>query len=449
MNNVLILSHDFPPFADGGTVRIHAFVKYLPRSEWRPIVLTVDDSYYPRFLRDESLLQHYRPEVVIQRSGSLEPKGEAVNRLRESAYGVRQNSPVFERRVKPFLSRVYRSFVIPDERILWLPHALRAGLALHRQYPIDLIFATTPAHSAGVIAALLSRLLHKPLVIDVRDDWVGNPHFYNGSSWYSRTVSQRLESWVVRRARRVVAVTEESAALFRRKYPHQPGEKFIVIPNGFDGEDIAQAQDAASPPAAANAPRVVYIGGLPAKRSPLPLFQALQAMAAERPAGELPGSGLPGNELPCFDFYGSARQDYAQAAHEMGLDSLVRFHGYVPRLESLRQAVQGDAGLLIIPEEEGSSTAIPGKVYEYLGAGKFVLALCPPGSAVDRLVRSLGIGISVAPNDPAAIQAAIRQLLHCHQENGLRYQLPGPVYARYERSAQTRQLAQVFHEVVS
>ncbi|HON57632.1 MAG TPA: glycosyl transferase family 1, partial [bacterium] len=56
-NNVLIIAHDYPPFAGGGVMRIHKFVRYFPEYNIVPVVLTINEKYYQSI--DESLLNEY------------------------------------------------------------------------------------------------------------------------------------------------------------------------------------------------------------------------------------------------------------------------------------------------------------------------------------------------------------------------------------------------------
>lgn len=436
MKTVLVLSHRFPPISGGGIMRIHSFVRHLPEHGWAPVVLTLKEDYYPPTECDYELLNVYSKDVQIIRTGSFEPSGKFAHKLRESAFGVRKNPPVFERFIKPILRNILRSISIPDEMILWLPHAMKAGLRLVKEQKIHAILTTTPTHSAGIIGALLSRLTGLPLVLDVRDDWVGNPLFFDNYPWINRTVSRWLERWVVKTAKVVIAVTQESVALYQRKYPHLDKDRIIFIPNGFDQADIELARSTA--PASNSARlRITYTGVLPGRRDPEPFFMALAALKKE----------YREDQLPQVDFYGNIRQDYIDKARDYGLDQLVKFHGFVPKVESLRQIITSDAGLLIIPESEGSRTAIPGKVYEYIGAGKYILALCPPDSAVARLIRELGNGVTVSPVDVDGILAALKKMLELHSLGILSPSIPPSKISFYERSAQTSQLAEILRSV--
>jgi hypothetical protein len=71
----------------------------------------------------------------------------------------------------------------------------------------------------------------------------------------------------------------------------------------------------------------------------------------------------------------------------------------VTRRESLREMVSASALLLVQP---GTTVSVPGKAYEYLAAGRPLLALAEEGETAE-LVRASGIGTSVRPD--AGIEA--------------------------------------------
>jgi glycosyltransferase involved in cell wall biosynthesis len=436
MNKVLFISYYFPPAGGGSVVRSYTFVKYLPSTGISPFVLTVKEKYYPSFNKDETLLQALdTTHVKMIRTASFGPKGAVFDTFQARIYGLDGSSSFFQKNIKPALRWLYHIFMIPDEQVLWAPHAIREGRHLIKQHHIDAIFATTPPHSAGIIGAALSRLTHIPFIMDVRDDWIGNPLFDNGA-WHKRFISRLLEKWVIKTAAKVITVTAESSTLFQKKYAGQPADKFQVISNGFDAQDFSEMSGDRSGHCKDRL-RIIYTGGLPIKRSPVALFKALRELAAE----------LPIEELLQIDFYGNTHQEFIDVVQQLGIGNVVKFHKFVSRKESLQQLVLSDSGLMIIPEEEGSQTAIPGKIYEYLGARKFVLALCPPQSAPARLVRALNLGIVAPPGDVEAIKTALREMFSRFKNDGLSMDLPSNILKKYERFTQTECLAEIFKQV--
>lgn len=429
MHKVLLMAYFFPPCAEGGVLRARAFAKHLPSYGWQPFVLTVNDDYYAPFTKDEEMIQEFAGNVTIVRTDSLEPKGSLAKQLQANVYGVGSSGQWFDKYAKGILRQIYRNLVIPDEHIFWLPHALRAGLRMIRQYQIDAIVCTTPPHSAAIIAMLLSRLSGKPLVWDVRDDWVGNPLFDAGP-WHRSASARFFERRLVNSAAAVVSVTDESIAAFKRKHPHVSPDKFHLLRNGYDAEEIDELRSEIDTDARQKL-RIVYTGTLGRTRTPVYLFKALQELQNQ----------FDLDDILQLDIYGYSRNDFAEVSQGMGLGNVVKFHGFVSRRESLRQILMSDVALMIIPEVEGSSLAIPGKLYEYMGTGRYVLALCPPSSAAARVVREYGAGIVAPQHDVSVLREVLIQIINLYKAQGLDGNKQLGYAKLFERSQQTRVLA--------
>ncbi len=69
---VLFISYIFPPRAGGGAYRTAQFVKYLPKSGWDPVVLTVSNDRF-HWATDESLLTLIPEEVEVVRTPVVDP----------------------------------------------------------------------------------------------------------------------------------------------------------------------------------------------------------------------------------------------------------------------------------------------------------------------------------------------------------------------------------------
>ena len=98
-------------------------------------------------------------------------------------------------------------------------------------------------------------------------------------------------------------------------------------------------------------------------------------------------------------------------AREMGIADLVEQLGPVPVQQA--QRIAEDADMLVLTlygiRDCAYHWCVPSKLYTYLGSGNAVLALLPPGEALDLVTRA-GTAVPVAPDDPAAIA---RKLLDC------------------------------------
>jgi glycosyltransferase involved in cell wall biosynthesis len=105
---------------------------------------------------------------------------------------------------------------------------------------------------------------------------------------------------------------------------------------------------------------------------------------------------------------GDRRDALMADAERRGLPNLT-FVGAVPKREVPSWLARADACLLPYQDRAIFGGALPNKAFDYLGAGKPIIAAAPEGE-LTRLVREVGCGAAVRPEDPAALAAAVREL---------------------------------------
>ena len=99
------------------------------------------------------------------------------------------------------------------------------------------------------------------------------------------------------------------------------------------------------------------------------------------------------------------------------------------------------ADLLLLLDTPGRRAGVPAKLYEYIGAGRPILALAEPESDVAWVLRESGVAHRVAPPlDPEAIRRALTELL----QDPATVRCPGrhqPVQPRFTRKHLAGELA--------
>jgi glycosyltransferase involved in cell wall biosynthesis len=300
---------------------------------------------------------------------------------------------------------VTECFEIPDEEMGWILPGVLAGLRAARREDVSAVYATGRPWSGLLIGWLIARLTGRPLVTDFRDPWMTNP-FRPAYSAVKERAEARLERLVVEGSALVVANTEHLRDEFRARFPGQPAAKFTALLNGYDPDDFPEPVRGARGAVLT----LTHTGFLYGKRDPRTFLAAVRR-AVE--SGAVPAAGLR------VRFVGPAELPYAPEAlaAEAGLQAAVRFEGRVSFAESLARIAEADALLLLQP---GTTTQVPSKLFEYIGMGKPILALSPPGGATARLVAEEGLGEVADPEDVPAIAEALRRLYLAWREGRLR-----------------------------
>jgi glycogen synthase len=271
---------------------------------------------------------------------------------------------------------------VPVLRQGWAPLAVRPALAGGRP---DLVHVHCGEDLAVLpLARLAARRHHCPLVatIHLSVRHALRPVTARGAVLHA--AGGAVERWLLPGADAVIALTGSTARLLRSD--GIPAGRVHVIPPGYDPALFAAAAEDPFP--GLPRPRVAYLGRLAPQKD----VGTLLAAFARLPAGTrllLVGDGPD-------------RAALHRLARRCG--GRVHFTGFVPhaRVPAMLQHVD----LLVLPSlyEDLSSALI-----EAMAAGLPVVATRVGGTA--DLVRHGANGLLVAPRDPAALAAAISQIL--------------------------------------
>ena len=424
----MILASAFPPSGESGVHRTLKFVKFLGRFGWRPVVVSPSSDAYP--VLDWSLQKDIPEDVAVYRARFPA----LVRRIRTwASTSASHHSAVSSRRHSRSWVRFLRNFnllLVPDSYIAWLPSAVARCISAFRRHRPRVLLVSSPPPSVTVIGAIVSRLLSVPLIIDFRDGWTVEPYYRDG--WRKRNpvrywVEARLETMVLKRAKRIICQQAVMARDYVDKYPWLR-EKITVLNNGFDEEDFAEAQ-----PYPFDRPALVYTGYLEERRNPNRFFQALVLLRNSRP--EL----VEGLRVLLI---GRAREDYPSLADDLDLGGVVEFQDHVDH-DTAISMIRGALGLLLLTG--GDESELPGKLFEYLGARRPIFAVAHPCGQSAQIIRAAKAGLVVSGATAKEIAVGLETFLDgvasgqwAHQQAD-RY--------RFTRQYAAEQLANVLNQV--
>jgi glycosyltransferase involved in cell wall biosynthesis len=148
-------------------------------------------------------------------------------------------------------------------------------------------------------------------------------------------------------------------------------------------------------------------------------------------------------------FVGGLRSADSEFAAELGLGDRVEEIPHVPRRSALELQRDSEALLLLLPEAGGRGRTVPsGKIFEYLAAERPILAAVPPDGVAAELVRQADAGVVVAPDDVAALTAAIEGLRARWKKGALANgSLSEELKERLSRRTRSREFADLLREV--
>ncbi len=443
MKNVLMVAYLFPPAGGTGTVRVTKFSKYLPTFGWKPIILT---SYDTGISPDLSTLEDLREEVCINRVSGLALR-QYARQYKRSIEAVsidrqRVSHPTSDR-LKSGLHRWLKSFVkncimIPDYAVPWTPNAVLRGLSLIRRYNVQAIYSTGGPWSPHLVGCALKKLTGRPLILDFRDYWALGPPGGWPSEWRAM-VERYLEKRVVESADKVISVCPGIINDFAKRYSELERD-LVLITNGFDEMDFEQYHSSQSSKYNNEKKNlsIVYTGTLKSSASPKHFFLAIKHLIETSVVGEDQIQVQFAGKIH-KDSYGKYPFEYIE---DYGLETIVRFNGFIPRKEVAQLQTEADILLLFIDQIPIEGGPLSGKIFEYTAARRPVLALVPPNSAgIVSYLRATGVGIWVAMDDVSGIASKVKLL---YETRGSLLKRNEQEIAKYSRKFLTGKLAKVF-----
>jgi glycosyltransferase involved in cell wall biosynthesis len=415
MKKVLVIAYYFPPLGLSGVQRTLKFVKYLREFGWQPTVLTVGETGY--YAKDSTLLREIDSSIEVIRT-----KSHDINSLFKSKDTVslpREN-------IRKFMSRISDMIFIPDSKIGWKKHALHSADELFRREKFDVVFATAPPQTALLIAADLKKKYGIPMVLDYRDSWVDYP-FKTFPTPLHKLRHLHLETSVLRSADAIVTASANIRRLMINRYDFLDEEKVVLIPQGFDEEDMNMEVH----PRHDDVMRFTYSGLFYEDRTPHYFLEALHNVLERKPMLR---------EKIEAHFLGTFRPEHLKSVERFGLSDRVHIHGYLSHKECVKFLLESDVLWVMMNDDQST----PGKIFEYIGTRKKILGCVPNGTMREIIYEANGT--CTDPDNVSEIERAIEYLFG----QFLRRELRGAsaeVAKRYNRKYLTGQLAEILSAV--
>lgn len=389
MKNVLVIVHLLR-----ATPRVEGLVRYLPEFEWQPVILSgVTGRHFD--LPAKIIETPYRNALgFLGRLFRIDPEKDPGQQIK-GGLGVTSRTSVLDFFLT--LGGAIINYPCPDKN--WKPFALKAAQELLQAGDIDAIISSSAPLTSHLIAKEL-RIKHEiPWVADLRDLWSQNHHYTYGP--LRRLLDRRLEVKTLSKADALITVSEPWAEKLRSLHK---GKTVHTILHGFNPAEVN------IPPAKLTAKfTITYTGAIyPGKQNPSKLFAALRDLIAD---------GTINQDDIEIRFYGTVADWVDKEIKEYGLTDIVKQYGQV--LRDVAMGKQRESQVLLFlnwddPQERGLYS---GKIFEYLGARRPILAI--GGSrddVVSELLNETKAGISAPTVED--IKNALKELYHEYKTKG-------------------------------
>lgn len=409
MKKVLIITYYWPPSGGAGVQRWLKFVKYIREFGWEPVIYTPENGEFP--VIDHSLQKDVPQGIEVIRRPIWEPysiykkfvgqkKTERIN----TGFLTESRKPKLTEKLSVWLRG---NLFIPDARKFWIKPSVAFLSDYLLKNPVNAIISTGPPHSMHLIALELRKKLSIPWVADFRDPWT-NIDYYESlllTSWANR-IHHKLEHEVLASADKVISIgrvmSEEFKAILNRK---DQDEKFVVIPNGYDEQDLIT-----EPVQMDSFLSIAHIGTLVKSRNPEVLWKALSELIKTQP--EI-GKDFKVKLVGKIDLF---VRDQIKA---YGLENLIRHIDYLPHDEVVREQRKSQVLLLIINNTKNAKGILTGKFFEYLAASRPVLCIGPQDGEAADVIRETQCGEVIDYDNVEKMKEYLLHLYSLYRQNNL------------------------------
>lgn len=372
--------------------------KYLRRKGWQPVIYTVSNGNYPQ--RDQSMAKDVLPEITVIRKPIWEPH--RLYQLISSRQNKSDTNEISQQK-KTWIGKISTwirsNFFIPDARMFWIRPSVRFLKKYLKDNPVEAIISTGPPHSVHLIAMRLKQQLSIPWLADFRDPWT-TMDYYHDLLLTARADRQhhRLELEVLRGADAVTVVGER----MKKEFEQKRGRGVTVVTNGFDEEDFfgtaVPDQDFS----------LLYAGSFFNRINPVNLWRVL---------GELKNENHPLGHRLKIRIIGHVADGVRQSIRENGLEAHLEMIPFQPHEAATREMKK--AAVLLLGVDVRTKFVLTGKLFEYLGAQRPILAFGPTDGDAAKIIYECGAGQMFSFEDHKLLKEHVVQLFQLFEQNRL------------------------------
>jgi glycosyltransferase involved in cell wall biosynthesis len=348
-------------------------VKYLPRHNWQPTILTVKEDTFTK--SDLELLKEVDPELKVIHTDFWDPfilyKKLLGKKEDQSLVASESISKINKSFAQKFSIWLRMNFFIPDARIGWYFPGLREASKLLREERYDAIVSNGPPHSTHLLAERLSRKFNIPLVSVFIDPWV-DIAYYKGQqrSKITKYIDNSFERKIIKNSNKLVFVTNSMKEYFYNKYPGTE-EKSSVLHWGYNEEDFENVEIVKN-----DGEVLLHAGNIFDFQNPVNLWRTVKREIEN------------GRKLK-IRFVGTVSPAVKKSIEEFGLSEYTEYKGYLPYKDVIKEVMSADYLLVCATEPRHT----PGKLFEYLRARKPIIAFADNNRDVKRMIEESNSGM--------------------------------------------------------
>ena len=422
---VLIISYYWPPAGGPGVQRWMKFVKYLPEYNIKPILYIPENPNYPIY--DYSLNDEVSEKLEIIKNPITEisniiSNSKSLNLIRSGNIPNPKEQSLFQR----LLFFIRGNLFIPDMKILWKNKSIDFIENYLSKTKIDVVITTGPPHSLHLIGYELKKRLNIKWISDFRDPWV-NLNYLNRFHLLPsvKRRHKKLRDKVLINSNSVIVTSEKLKKLYKEIAPN-----IFKITNGYDYEYSTVNIDSKF--------SISHIGSLYPERNPKYLWDIIDEICINN---EEFRSNLQ------INFIGNTSEKIIKYLSNKTFKSCVKFYDYVDYKRAIEFMCSSQILLMIEVNDNDSSYAIPGKLFDYLNSKRPIIAIGPDKSEVNQILYDTNAGKFFNYNESINLKLHIENLYNQYEMGSISYDAKN--ISIYRRKNLTEELSKIINKVIS
>ena len=401
------------------------FVKYLPEYNIKPILYIPENPNYPIY--DYSLNDEVSEKLEIIKNPITEisniiSNSKSLNLIRSGNIPNPKEQSLLQR----LLFFIRGNLFIPDMKILWKNKSIDFIENYLSKTKIDVVITTGPPHSLHLIGYELKKRLNIKWISDFRDPWV-NLNYLNRFHLLPRVKRRhkKLRDKVLINSNSVIVTSEKLKKLYKEIAPN-----IFKITNGYDYEYSTVNIDSKF--------SISHIGSLYPERNPKYLWDIIDEICINN---EEFRSNLQ------INFIGNTSEKIIKYLSNKTFKSCVKFFDYVDYKRAIEFMCSSQILLMVEVNDNDSSYAIPGKLFDYLNSKRPIIAIGPDKSEVNQILYDTNAGKFFNYNESINLKLHIENLYNQYEMGSISYDAKN--ISIYRRKNLTEELSKIINKVSS
>jgi len=355
-----MIAYYFPPMGGSGVQRPLKFAKYLKNFGWEPIVVAPEAGMYHTF--DDTLLAELKESSIrverVENLSLFKSRGKSKRRISHNQF------------TSAILKWLTSWFYLPDNKKGWIDSAVDKCIQIANKETIHAAFSTAPPYSNLIAARKLKEQTGLPVVMDLRDDWLESHLIRYPTKWHYNKM-RKMERDTLTSADHITVVNDYYRdKMMQRLDGSCPG--ITTIPNGYDKSNF----EGLNPAGVTNSFTILYSGLFYGSRKPDWFLTSVRKVMDRNPEF---------SDLISIQFQGGLENHHWKTINRLDLTSVVTDFGYVNHQVAVQNLINADVLFLTLGDRDFINSVTPGKVFEYMGSGKPILAYIPEGATSELL----------------------------------------------------------------